>query len=62
MVEIITYTENRGEITYVTSSHLDKIVVANEVATENVEAELLIQKQIIEDYVIRNSWRIIERT
>lgn len=54
MVEIITHTENRGDITYVTSSHLDKIVVANEVATENVEAELLIQKQIIEDYVIRN--------
>jgi len=55
MVEIITHTENRGDITYVMSSHLDKIVVANEVATENVDAELLIQKQIIEDYVIRNS-------
>jgi hypothetical protein len=54
MVEITTYTENRGDITYVTSSHLDKITVANEVANSEVENELLIQKQIIEDYIIRN--------
>ena len=54
MVEIITYTENRGEITYVTSSHLDKIVVANEVPTSDVDAELAIQSQIINDYIQRN--------
>jgi len=54
MVEITTYTENRGDITYVTSSHLDKITVANEVANSEVANELLIQKQIIEDYIIRD--------
>lgn len=51
MLEINTYTENRGEITYVVSSHKDVIAVANEVLNSEVTNELIIQENLIKAYI-----------
>ena len=49
MIQVIT--ENRGDITYVESSYTTIIKVGNEVLNENVDAEILAQETIINDYI-----------
>ena len=49
MIEVTT--DVRGAYTYVESSYLNVIKVGNEVLNANVDAEIVIQETIINDYI-----------